>query len=136
MLSAGLPVLKNRAGLPALCLVTGATGYIGGRLVVELLNHGYRVRVLARNPERLKDHPWINKVEVASGDANDEFALTEAMQGVDVAYSDGKHGEIMTAIEAKAKELDKEQAYKKFEEEFDKLRRQLIVHCKNPEKVL
>ncbi len=86
LLSVGLPVLKSRAGLPALCLVTGATGYIGGRLVVELLNHGYRVRVLARNPERLKDHPWINRVEVASGDANDEFALTQAMQGVDVAY--------------------------------------------------
>jgi uncharacterized protein YbjT (DUF2867 family) len=66
--------------------VTGATGYIGGRLVVELLNHGYRVRVLARNPERLKDHPWINRVEIASGDANDEYALTQAMQGVDVAY--------------------------------------------------
>jgi uncharacterized protein YbjT (DUF2867 family) len=86
LLSVGLPVLKNRAGLPALCLVTGATGYIGGRLVVELLKHGYRVRVLARNPDRLKDHPWINKVEVAEGDANDEFALTQAMQGVDVAY--------------------------------------------------
>jgi uncharacterized protein YbjT (DUF2867 family) len=86
ILSVGLPVLKSRAGLPALCLVTGATGYIGGRLVVELLNHGYRVRVLARNPERLKDHPWINRVEVASGDANDEYALTQAMQGVDVAY--------------------------------------------------
>jgi nucleoside-diphosphate-sugar epimerase len=86
MLSAGLPVLKSKAGLPALCLVTGATGYIGGRLVVELLNHGYRVRVLARNASRLKDHPWINKVEVAEGDANDEFALTQAMQGVDAAY--------------------------------------------------
>ena len=85
-LSAGLPMLKSRAGLPALCLVTGATGYIGGRLVVELLNHGYRVRVLARNPERLKEHPWINRVEVAEGDANDEDALTLAMQGVDVAY--------------------------------------------------
>jgi uncharacterized protein YbjT (DUF2867 family) len=44
------------------------------------------VRVLARNPERLKDHPWINRVEIASGDANDEYALTQAMQGVDVAY--------------------------------------------------
>jgi uncharacterized protein YbjT (DUF2867 family) len=86
IISVGLPVLKSRAGLPALCLVTGATGYIGGRLVVELLNHGYRVRVLARNPERLKDHAWINRVEVASGDANDEYALTQAMQGVDVAY--------------------------------------------------
>ena len=86
LLSVGLPVLKSKAGLPALCLVTGATGYIGGRLVVELLNHGYRVRVLARNPERLKAHPWINRVEVAEGDANDEYALTQAMQGVDVAY--------------------------------------------------
>ena len=86
LLSVGLPVLKSRAGIPALCLVTGATGYIGGRLVVELLNHGYRVRVLARNPERLKDHPWINRVEVAEGDATDEFALTQAMQGADVAY--------------------------------------------------
>ncbi|MFM6965874.1 MAG: NAD(P)H-binding protein, partial [Rhodoluna sp.] len=86
LLSAGLPLLKSSSGQPALCLVTGATGYIGGRLVVELLNHGYRVRVLARNPERLKDHPWIDRVEVAAGDANDERALTNAMAGVDVAY--------------------------------------------------
>jgi uncharacterized protein YbjT (DUF2867 family) len=86
ILSAGLPVLTNKAGLPALCLVTGATGYIGGRLVVELLNHGYRVRVIARNASRLKDHPWINQVEVVEGDANDEQALTKAMQGADIAY--------------------------------------------------
>jgi uncharacterized protein YbjT (DUF2867 family) len=85
-LSAGLPVLKSADGKPALCLVTGATGYIGGRLVVELLNHGYRVRVLARNPIRLKDHPWIDRVEVYEGDANDEVALTSAMTGADVAY--------------------------------------------------
>ncbi len=86
ILSAGLPVLTNKAGLPALCLVTGATGYIGGRLVVELLNHGYRVRVIARNASRLKDHPWIKQVEVVEGDANDEQALTKAMQGADIAY--------------------------------------------------
>ncbi len=85
-LSAGLPVLKSANGEPALCLVTGATGYIGGRLVVELLNHGYRVRVLARNPSRLKDHPWIDRVEIFEGDANDEVALKGAMTGADVAY--------------------------------------------------
>ncbi|MEY3909080.1 MAG: hypothetical protein RLZZ90_987, partial [Actinomycetota bacterium] len=58
----GLDLLRNSKGEPALCLVTGATGYIGGRLVVELLKHGYRVRVLARQPSRLKDHPWIDEV--------------------------------------------------------------------------
>lgn len=85
-ITANLPKLLRPSGEPALCLVTGATGYIGGRLIRELLNHGYQVRVLARNPERLKDHPWINKVEVVSGDAHDEKALAKAMKGADVAY--------------------------------------------------
>ena len=84
--SQGLPLLKNSSGKPALCLVTGATGYIGGRLIVELLKHGYRVRVLARNSERLKYHPWINQVEVFEGDAHNTDALAKAMAGVDVAY--------------------------------------------------
>ena len=84
--SQGLPLLKNAAGKPALCLVTGATGYIGGRLVVELLKHGYRVRVLARNSERLKYHPWIDQVEVCEGDAHNSEVLTQAMKHVDVAY--------------------------------------------------
>ena len=85
-LTADLPQLKSADGRPALCLVTGATGYIGGRLIVELLRHGYRVRILARRPERLKNHPWINQVEVAGGDAHDEAALSAALKGVDVAY--------------------------------------------------
>ena len=84
--SQGLPLLKNAEGKPALCLVTGATGYIGGRLIVELLKHGYRVRILARNAERLKYHPWIDQVEVFEGDAHNEAALAKAMAGVDVAY--------------------------------------------------
>ena len=45
-------------------LVTGATGYIGGRLVPELLAAGHRVRVMSRSPERLRDHPWAGRVEV------------------------------------------------------------------------
>jgi uncharacterized protein YbjT (DUF2867 family) len=84
--SEGLPLLKNAAGKPALCLVTGATGYIGGRLIVELLKHGYRVRILARNASRLKYHPWIDQVEISEGDAHNPAVLEEAMIGVDVAY--------------------------------------------------
>jgi uncharacterized protein YbjT (DUF2867 family) len=72
---------------PALrCLVTGATGYIGGRLVPELLNAGHRVRCLARSPERLRDHPWKSKVEPVKGDVLDAASLTRAMSGIDVAY--------------------------------------------------
>ena len=85
-MSQGLPLLRNSAGKPALCLVTGATGYIGGRLIVELLKHGYRVRILARNADRLKYHPWIDQVEVTEGDAHNPAVLQEAMAGADVAY--------------------------------------------------
>ncbi len=37
------------------CLVTGATGYIGGQLVPRLLDDGLRVRAMARNPDKLAD---------------------------------------------------------------------------------
>ena len=84
--SQDLPTLLSSDGKPAKCLVTGATGYIGGRLIRELLSHGYRVRILARNRERLKDHPWIDRVEVVSGDAHEVTALDEALEGIDVAY--------------------------------------------------
>ena len=69
-----------------LALVTGATGYIGGRLVPELLAAGFRVRVLVRRPELLRDRPWVEDVDVAPGDAADEAALAAALAGVDVAY--------------------------------------------------
>ncbi|MEY4558141.1 MAG: hypothetical protein RL024_299 [Actinomycetota bacterium] len=85
-ITSGLKILKDDSGQPALCLVTGATGYIGGRLIVQLLEAGYRVRVLARNPQRLSTHTWINQVEVVEGDANDQAALDAAMSGVSVAY--------------------------------------------------
>jgi uncharacterized protein YbjT (DUF2867 family) len=81
-----LPRLTAIDGGPALCLVTGATGYIGGRLIIELLKHGYRVRILVRGAERLKLHPWIDQVEVVEGDAHSANALAEALAGVDVAY--------------------------------------------------
>jgi uncharacterized protein YbjT (DUF2867 family) len=69
-----------------LILVTGATGYVGGRLVPRLLEAGYRVRVLVRDPARLQGRPWLDKVEVVTGDALAEGTLTEAMKGISVAY--------------------------------------------------
>ena len=48
-----LATLKNKSGKPAKVLVTGATGYIGGRLIRELLAHDYKVRVLVRDPSAL-----------------------------------------------------------------------------------
>lgn len=68
------------------CLVTGATGYLGGRLVPRLLEDGFAVRVLARSPDRLRDVPWLATVEVAAGDVLDVASLESALTGVDVAY--------------------------------------------------
>lgn len=67
-------------------LVTGASGYIGGNLVPRLLHAGYRVRVLARNPARLRGRAWLDEVEVVQGDALDPATLPPALQGIDVAY--------------------------------------------------
>lgn len=67
-------------------LVTGVTGYIGGRLVPQLLAAGYRVRAMARHPERLADRPWADDVELVEADANDADQLRRAMDDVDVAY--------------------------------------------------
>lgn len=69
-----------------LVLVTGATGYIGGRLVPELLDAGHRVRCLARNPEKLTDEVWHDRVEVVKGDVTDSSSLERAMAGADAAY--------------------------------------------------
>ncbi len=67
-------------------LVTGATGYIGGRLIPQLLGRGHEVRVLARHPERLSERSWADRVEVFAGDATDPDALRAAMTGMDGAY--------------------------------------------------
>ena len=69
-----------------LVLVTGATGYIGGRLVPELLNAGFRVRVMARQPRNLADRDWFKQVEVVFGDAALPASLSAALSGVDIAY--------------------------------------------------
>lgn len=68
------------------CLVTGATGYIGGNLVPMLLERGYPVRALARTPAKLDDRPWRDRIEVARGDLGDPDSLTAAFDGIDVIY--------------------------------------------------
>ncbi|MEJ5240397.1 MAG: SDR family oxidoreductase [Anaerolineales bacterium] len=67
-------------------LLTGATGYVGGRLAPRLLQAGHHVRCLVRDPQRLRGRPWASQVEIVQGDALDEASLSRAMQGVDVAY--------------------------------------------------
>jgi uncharacterized protein YbjT (DUF2867 family) len=67
-------------------LVTGVTGYVGGRLVPKLLEAGYRLRCLVRDPERLAGYPWLAQVEVRRGDALDPQSLRDAMQDIDAAY--------------------------------------------------
>jgi uncharacterized protein YbjT (DUF2867 family) len=66
-------------------LVTGATGYVGGRLAPELLTRGYRVRVLVRAAAPGEEERWPG-AEVAVGDASDPVALRRAFRGVHTAY--------------------------------------------------
>lgn len=67
-------------------LVTGATGYIGGRLVTRLLEAGHAVRVLVRDPGRIVGRPWAGRVETVAGDLLDPVTLGPALAGMDAAY--------------------------------------------------
>ena len=68
-----------------LILLTGASGYVGGRLLPELEAAGYRVRCLARKPEFLTQRVGPG-TEVCGGDCLDSASLEVAMSGVDTAY--------------------------------------------------
>ncbi len=67
-------------------LVTGASGYVGGRLIPQLLAKGLHVRAMARRPEALADRAWAQDVEIVKADATDPEATARALDGVDVAY--------------------------------------------------
>jgi uncharacterized protein YbjT (DUF2867 family) len=66
------------------CLVTGATGYVGGRLVPRLLAEGHEVVCLSRDPRRLRDVPWANRVGILAGDVSGR--IDGAFDGADVVY--------------------------------------------------
>ena len=72
--------------MSSLILVTGSTGYIASRLIPQLLERGYRVRALARHPERLKARKWFSQVEMAQGDVMEIESLIRALDGVHTAY--------------------------------------------------
>ncbi|MCR8670830.1 SDR family oxidoreductase [Agrococcus sp. HG114] len=67
-------------------LVTGATGYIGGRLIPRLVAAGHRVRALARDPGRLADASWAEAAEVVRGDLEAPSTLAAAFEGREVVY--------------------------------------------------
>jgi uncharacterized protein YbjT (DUF2867 family) len=73
------------AGSNRLILITGATGYVGGRLLAALEARGERLRCLARRPEALLW--WVApRTEVVRGDCLDPASLVPALAGVDTAY--------------------------------------------------
>ena len=67
-------------------LVTGATGYIGGRLISDLLEKGIEVRVLVRDASRIEGRSWLGKVEICVGDLLKPQTLPAALEGIDTAY--------------------------------------------------
>jgi uncharacterized protein YbjT (DUF2867 family) len=69
-----------------LILVTGATGYIASRLIPRLLDSGYRVRALARDPLRLKGRSWFNQIDIVQADVMAPSTLPQAFDGVHTAY--------------------------------------------------
>jgi len=69
-------------------LVTGATGYIGGRLVPRLLEAGYRVRCMVRSPKKLQARSWAGhpEVDIVAGDLDDLGSAERALDGCEAAY--------------------------------------------------
>jgi uncharacterized protein YbjT (DUF2867 family) len=68
------------------CVVFGATGYLGTRLVPALISAGHEVRVMARTPAKLDDVPWREEVDVVTGDVTDADQVRQALEGQEVLY--------------------------------------------------
>ncbi|WP_414944475.1 SDR family oxidoreductase [Amycolatopsis sp. cmx-11-32] len=68
------------------CVVLGATGYVGGRLVPHLLEAGHEVRVVARSPEKVAEEPWRDRVGVERGDVTDPASIEAALTDGEVVY--------------------------------------------------
>lgn len=66
--------------------VTGASGYVGGRLVRALLSDGKKVRVLVRDAKKIQGQSWAKDVEVIEGNASNPHDLDRALANVHTAY--------------------------------------------------
>jgi len=69
-----------------LYLVTGASGYVGGRLVRDLLSDKKRVRVFVRDAKKIQGQSWAASVEIIEGNASNAQDLDRALVGVNTAY--------------------------------------------------
>ena len=69
-----------------LYLVTGASGYVGGRLVRDLLSDKKKVRVFLRDAKKIKGQSWADSVEIVEGNASNLQDLARALDGVHTAY--------------------------------------------------
>jgi len=77
---------RGAGAKPTGVLLTGATGYIGGRLAPRLLEAGYAVRCLVRSPRKLEGRAWAARADIVAGDVADTDALACHMQGCTHAY--------------------------------------------------
>ncbi|MDH4169078.1 MAG: SDR family oxidoreductase [Acidimicrobiia bacterium] len=66
--------------------VIGATGYVGGRLVPDLVEAGHEVRCVARTPDRLEGVEWRSEVDVVEADVLDRASLDRAFEGIEVVF--------------------------------------------------
>ena len=69
-----------------LILVTGASGYVGGRLVRDLVEDNCTVRILVRDAQKVSEQPWASQVEIVEGNANNPSDLRRALNGVHTAF--------------------------------------------------
>jgi uncharacterized protein YbjT (DUF2867 family) len=85
-------------------LVLGATGYIGGRLVPELLAAGHEVRCAVRSPRKLEGRVWREQVEVLGADVTVPSDMDRACDGVDVVIY------LLRAVDGRPDLVDRERA--------------------------
>jgi uncharacterized protein YbjT (DUF2867 family) len=79
---------KETVNLNAPVLVTGATGYVGGRLIPRLVEEGYTVRAMGRRLDKMASRPWagLPGVQIVEGDVLDLDSMVEAGRGCQAAY--------------------------------------------------
>ncbi|NLI10073.1 MAG: SDR family oxidoreductase [Elusimicrobia bacterium] len=67
-------------------LLTGPTGYVGARLAPRLIEKGYKLKCLVRNPAEIETRSWSKSAEIIKGDVYCGLNLKNALEGTDIAY--------------------------------------------------